>query len=81
MWRIRECAFRSVEWGPHVGGERVGRTMRWGHNLEWRAGSLGILVDGDDEAAAARDRITKDRVRDGSIRNDPTILPEPMNKV
>jgi len=49
--------------------------------LEWRAGSLGVLVDGDDEAAAARDRITKVRVHDGSIHNDPTVLPEPMNKV
>ena len=81
MWRIRECALRSVEWGPHVSGERIGRTMRRGHNLERRARSLCVLVDGDDEAAAARDRITKVRVRDGSIRNHPTILPEPVNKV
>jgi hypothetical protein len=55
--------------------------MRRDYNLEWRAGSLRVLVDGDDEATAARDRITKVRVRDGSICNNPTILPEPINKV
>ena len=55
--------------------------MRRGNNLEWRAGSLCVLVDGDNKAAAARDRIAKVRVRDGSIRNDPTVLPEPINKV
>jgi len=81
MRRIRECALRSVEWGPHVSGERIGRTMRRGHNLERRARSLCVLVDGNDEGAAARDRITKVRVCDGSICNHPTILPEPVNKV
>ena len=70
-----------VEWGPHVGGEWIGRTMRWGNNLEWRAGSFCVLVDGDDETAAARDRIAKVGVCDGGVRNDPTVLPEPIDKI
>ncbi len=81
MWLIREWAFGSVKWGPHVGGEWVGRAMRWGNNLEWRAGSFSVLVNGDDEAAAARDRIAKVGVRDGSVRDDPTFLLEPMNEI
>ncbi len=55
--------------------------MRWGNNLEWRAGSFRVLVDGDDEAAATRDRIAKVGVRDGSVRDDPTVRFEPMNEV
>ena len=55
--------------------------MRQGNNLEWRAGSFCVVVDGDDEAAAARDRIAKVGVRDGSVHNDPTVLPEPINKI
>ncbi len=70
-----------VEWGPHVGGEQIGRRMRRGNNLEWRAGSFCVVVDGDGEAAAARDRIAKVGVRDGSVRNDPTVLPEPIDKI
>jgi len=54
--------------------------VRQGNNLEWRAGSFCVLVDGNDKGAAARDRIAKVRVHDGSIRNDPTVLPEPVNK-
>ena len=72
----------------HVMNKRVGFWVKWiectvrqGNNLEWRAGSFCVLVDGDDKAAAARGRIAKVRVRDGSIRNDPTVLPEPVNKV
>ena len=38
------------------------------------------MVDGDNKAAAGRDRIAKVRVRDGSIRNDPTVLPESICK-
>ena len=70
-----------MEWGPHVGGERVGRAMRRGNNLEWRAGSFCVLMDGDDEAAVARDIIAKVGIRDGSVREDPTVLLEPMNKI
>jgi hypothetical protein len=81
MWRIGERAFRSVEWDPYVGGERIGCTMRRDYNLEWRSGSLGVLMNGNNEAAATGDRITKVRVRDGSIRNDPTVLPESIYKV
>jgi len=54
--------------------------VRRDYNLEWRAGSLCVLVNGDNEAAATGDRITKIRVRDGSIRNDPTVLPESICK-
>jgi hypothetical protein len=64
-----------------TGGERIGCTMRRGNNLEWRAGSFCVLVDGNNEAAAARDRIAKVGVRDGSVRNDPAVLPEPINKI
>ncbi len=81
MWQIRECAFGLVEWGPHVGGERIGHTMRQGNNLEWRAGSFCVVVDGDNEAAAATDRIPKVGVRNGSVCNNPTILPEPIDKI
>ena len=70
-----------VEWGPHVGGERIGHTMRQGNNLEWRAGRFCVVVDGDDEAAAARDRIPKVGVRDGSVHDDPTVLPELIDKI
>ncbi len=70
-----------VEWGPHVGGEQVGRAMRRGNNLEWRTGGFCVLVDGDDEATAARDRIAKVGIRDGSVRDDPTVLLEPMNEI
>jgi hypothetical protein len=55
--------------------------MRRGNNLEWRAGSFCVLVDGDDETAAARDRIAEVGVCDGGVRNDPTVLPEPINKI
>ena len=56
-------------------------TVRQGNNLEWRAGSFCVLVDGDDEAAAARDRIAKVGVRHGSVHDDPTVLLEPINKI
>ena len=49
--------------------------------MEWRAGSFCVLVDGDDEASVARDRIAKVVVHDGSVRDDPTVLPEPINKI
>ena len=49
--------------------------------MEWRAGSFCVLVDGDDEATAARDRITKVGVRDRSVSDDPTVFLEPMNEV
>ncbi len=39
------------------------------------------MVDGDDDTAAARDRIAKVGVRAGSIRDNPTILPEPIDKI
>ena len=55
--------------------------MRRGSNLEWRAGSFCVLVDGDDEVAAARDRIAKVGVRHGSVHDDPTVLLEPINKI
>jgi len=55
--------------------------MRRGNNLEWRAGSFCVLMDGDDEAAVARDIIAKVGIRDGSVREDPTVLLEPMNKI
>ncbi len=55
--------------------------MRRGNNLEWRAGSFCVVVDGEDEAAATRDRIAKVGVRDGSVCNDPTILSEPIDKI
>jgi hypothetical protein len=45
------------------------------------AGSFCVLVDGNDDVAATRDRIAKVRVRDGSIHDNPTILPEPINKI
>jgi hypothetical protein len=47
--------------------------MRQGNNLEWRAGSFCVVVDGNDDAKVG--------VRDGSVRNDPTILPEPIDKI
>jgi hypothetical protein len=39
------------------------------------------LVDGNDDAAAARDRIAKVGVHDGSIHDNPTVLPEPIDKI
>jgi hypothetical protein len=45
------------------------------------AGSFCVLVDGDGDAAAARDRIAEVRVRDGSIHDNPTILPEPIDEI
>ncbi len=44
--------------------------------MERRAGSFCVLVDGDNEAATTRDRIAKVGVRDGSVRDDPIVLPE-----
>jgi hypothetical protein len=49
--------------------------------MERRAGSFCVLVDGDNEAATARDRIPEVGVRDGSVCDDPTVLPEPINKI
>ncbi len=39
------------------------------------------MVDGNDDAAAAIERIAKVGVRDGSIRDNPTILPELIDKI
>jgi hypothetical protein len=55
--------------------------MRRDQNLEWGAGCLCVLVNGDNEAAATGYRITKVRVRDGSIRNYQTVFPELINEV
>jgi hypothetical protein len=54
---------------------------RWSNNLEWMAGSFCILVDGNNDVAAARDRITKVGVHDGSILDNPTVLPKPIDKI
>ncbi len=39
------------------------------------------MVDGNNDAAAARDRIAKVRVPNGSIRDNPTVLPESIDKI
>jgi hypothetical protein len=54
---------------------------RWSNDLKRRAGSFCVLVDGNDDAAAPRDRIAKVGVHEGSIRDNPTILPGPIDKI
>jgi hypothetical protein len=54
---------------------------RWSDNLEWMAGRFCVLVDGNNDATAARVRIADVGVRDGSIRDNPTILPEPIDEI
>ncbi len=39
------------------------------------------MVDGNDDAVAARERIAKVGVRDRSIHDNPTVLPEMIDKI
>jgi hypothetical protein len=65
---------------------RMGLTCRWRADWVYDEAGQQPIMEGRELLcfggwAAARDRIAKVGVRDGSVRNDPAVLPEPINKI